>query len=105
MDEGMKRNSVAKGAVLLAIGVIVIVAAIAYVLMTPDVWDKIINIAIVIIVAIVAVVLIIIAVMAILAVPMYAYKGEQYQSDKSYDLDDVEPVKEKDSHSGDTKKD
>ena len=32
--------------------------------------------------------------MVILAVPMYVAKGEEYQTDISYSIDDVESVKE-----------
>ena len=35
-------------------------------------------------------------VMAIIAVPMYAYKGEQYQENVDYNLDDVKAVEGKD---------
>ena len=34
--------------------------------------------------------------MAIMAIPMYAYKGEQYQEGVDYNLDDVKSVEGKD---------
>ena len=50
------------------------------------------------IVAVVAVALVIIGyvAMAIMAIPMYAYKGEQYQEGVDYNLDDVKSVEGKD---------
>ena len=50
-------------------------------------------------VLLVAVALIVIGyiVMALMAIPMYAYKGEQYQEGVDYSLDDVESVEGKDS--------
>ena len=81
---------------LLAIMIVIIIAAIAYVLMQPGVLESVINI--VAIVAVVAVALVIIGyvAMAIMAIPMYAYKGEQYQEGVDYNLDDVKSVEGKD---------
>ncbi|HKM13371.1 MAG TPA: hypothetical protein VJY42_00380 [Candidatus Methanomethylophilaceae archaeon] len=87
--------------VLLGIGVIALIALVVYALMMPGVLESILNIAIIVIIAIIAVIIIIYALMAILAIPMYAYKGELYQKDVSYNLDDVKSVKEKNSEDED----
>lgn len=89
--------------VLLGIGVIALIALIVYALMTPGVLESVLNIALIVVIAIVAVIIIIYAVMAILAIPMYAYKGESYQKDVSYDLDDVKSIKEKNSEDAENK--
>ncbi len=83
--------------VLLGVGVILLIALIVYALMIPGVLESILNIAVIVVIAIVAIIIIIYAVMVILAIPMYAYKGESYQKDVSYDLNDVKSVKEKNS--------
>ncbi len=83
--------------VLLGVGVIALIALIVYALMIPGVFESVLNIAVIVVIAIVAVMIIIYAVMAILAIPMYAYKGELYQKDVSYSLDDIKSVKEKNS--------
>lgn len=87
----------AAGIALIVLMVVVIVAAIAYSLMQPGVLESVVTI--VAIVAVVAVALIVIGyiVMALMAIPMYAYKGEQYQEGVDYSLDDVESVEGKDS--------
>ena len=87
----------AAGIALIVLMVVVIVAAISYALMQPGVLESVVTI--VAIVAVVAVALIVIGyiVMALMAIPMYAYKGEQYQEGVDYSLDDVESVEGKDS--------
>lgn len=87
----------AVGIAVIVLMIIVIVAAIAYVLMQPGVLESLVTI--VAIIAVVAVALIVIGyiAMALMALPMYAYKGEQYQEGVDHSLDDVEPVKGKDS--------
>ena len=47
-------------------------------------------------IGLVAIVIIAYIVMAIIAVPTYAYKGEQYQENVDYNLDDVKAVEGKD---------
>lgn len=89
-----KRNSVWKGSLILLAGVVIIIAVAAYLILNPDILKDLLYVALIVLAAIVAVVLIVFAVMLILAVPMYAYKGEKYQDGISYDLDDVESVKE-----------
>ena len=87
----------AVGIAVIVLMIIVIVAAIAYALMQLGVLESLVTI--VAIIAVVAVALIVIGyiAMALMALPMYAYKGEQYQEGVDYSLDDVEPVNGKDS--------
>lgn len=91
-----KTGKSAVGLVVIAIMIVIIIAAITYVLMQPGVLESVISI--VTIVAVVAVALVIIGyvAMAIMAIPMYAYKGEQYQEGVDYNLDDVKSVEGKD---------
>ena len=82
---------------------VVIVAAAAAIFLIPGVLESIAMVLIVIAVAVAIIVAIIWICMIVLAIPMYAAKGETYQTDISYDLDDVESVKEtssddKDAH-------
>jgi len=97
----VKRNSTLGSALILLLLVAVIVAAIVWLALNPDILDDLLHIAIVAAVIIVAAVAIVYLVMIILAVPYYAAKGERYQTDASYDLDDVKSVKEADSEKKD----
>jgi uncharacterized membrane protein len=72
----------------------VIAAAIAALFLIPGAIDSVVWILVIIGIAIVAVVAVIFVFMVILAVPMYVAKGEEYQTDISYSVDDVESVKE-----------
>jgi hypothetical protein len=87
--------------ILLGVGIVTLIGLIVYALMIPGVLESVLNIALIVIVGIIAVIIIIYAVMAIIAIPMYAYKGESYQKDVSYDLNDVESVKERKSEDDD----
>lgn len=91
------RNSTTGSALILVLLVAIIIAIIAYVALNPEILESLLYIAIIVIVAIIVIAVIIYVVMAILAVPYYAMKGEEYQTDATYDLDDVESVKETDS--------
>ena len=80
-----------------AIGILLIVLALiacaAVLVIYPNVLENIL-VAGLIIIAAVAVIAIGVALFAgLLAVPMYAKKGEVYQTDMSYSVDDVEEVK------------
>ena len=100
MATNMKREKTWPSAmmlVLLGIGIIVLIAMIIYALTIPGVFESVLTAALIIVVAVAAAIIIIYALMAILAIPMYAYKGESYQNDISYDLKDVKSVKEKNS--------
>jgi len=85
------------GLILLAVGVIALIAVIIWVLTNPAVLAATITLVITIVVAIAIIILIIYAIMMIIAIPTYVAKGEQYQEGVDYDLKDVKPVKESSS--------
>ncbi len=85
------------GLVLVAIGVIALIALAVWALTNPDVLSTLVTLVIVIVAVIVLIAIIIVGAMFILAIPMYAAKGEQYQDGVDYSIDDVKPVKESSS--------
>lgn len=87
----------ALGLVLVAVGIIAIIAAVVWALMQPGVLEEVVNIAVIAILVIFGIVIIIYAVVALAAIPVYAMKGEQYQEGIDYNMDDVKPVKESSS--------
>ncbi|MDR1955186.1 MAG: hypothetical protein LBP82_04475 [Candidatus Methanoplasma sp.] len=91
------RNSTLGPALMLVLLVAAIAAIAVYVALNPWILENILYIVFIAALAFVVIVGVIYAAMVILAVPYYAAKGESYQTDASYDLDDVKPVKEKDS--------
>ena len=92
-----KTGKSALGLVGIAIGVILLVIAVAYALSQPGVLEPVASAAVLIVLAIVGIAITIGAVIALSAIPMYAYKGEQYQENVDYSLDDVKSVKESSS--------
>jgi membrane protein YdbS with pleckstrin-like domain len=98
-----KRKSTTLSGILLVLCGIGLVALIAFIIMTPGVLESLATLAIVIVVAIVLIALVIFFLMAVLAIPLYMYKGEKYQVDKAYGLDEVKSVKETDSDDKDDK--
>jgi len=88
----LKRTSTTKSGILIVIGIVLLVALGAYILMTPGVLDSLLTIAIVVGIVIIASVMIIYAAIAIMAIPMYMHKGEQYQDGISYGMDNVKTV-------------
>ena len=89
-----KTGKSAVGFVGIAIGIIILIVAAVYALTQPGVLETVASAAVVIILAIVGILIIVGAVVALMAIPMYAYKGEQYQENVDYNLDDVKPVRE-----------
>ena len=88
----------AAGLLLIAVGTIAVIAAVALLLFyNPDVLQNLLWILLIVIAAIVVIAIVVWIAMALLAIPMYAMRGEQYQENVDYSLDDVESVKEKDS--------
>jgi formate/nitrite transporter FocA (FNT family) len=87
----------ALGLVMLAIGVIIMIALAIWVLMNPAVLAATLTLILFIVGAIIVIGLIILGIMFILAIPMYAAKGEQYQDGVDYSINDVKPVKESSS--------
>lgn len=88
----LKRTSTTKSGILIVIGIVLLVALGAYILMTPGILDSLLTIAIVVGIVIIASVMIIYAAIAIMAIPMYMHKGEQYQDSISYGMDSVKTV-------------
>ena len=88
----LKRTSTTKSGILIVIGIVLLVALGAYILMTPGILDSLLTIAIVVGIVIIASVMIIYAAIAIMAIPMYMHKGEQYQDGISYSMDSVKTV-------------
>lgn len=88
----LKRTSTTKSGILIVIGIVLLVALGAYILMTPEILDSLLTIAIVVGIVIIASVMIIYAAIAIMAIPMYMHKGEQYQDGISYGMDSVKTV-------------
>ena len=97
----VRRNSTLGSALIILLLVAVIAAAIIWLALNPEILDDLLYIAIIAAVVIIAAIAIVYLVMIILAIPYYAAKGEGYQTDASYDLDDVKPVKEADSEKKD----
>ncbi|MBO7351461.1 MAG: hypothetical protein J6U12_00850 [Candidatus Methanomethylophilaceae archaeon] len=85
------------GLVLLAVGVIALIALIVWALTNPAILEATLTLIIFIVVAIIVIALIIAGVMFVIAIPMYVKKGEQYQEGVDYSIDDVKPVKESSS--------
>ncbi|MGE0015378.1 MAG: hypothetical protein AB7S83_04260 [Candidatus Methanomethylophilaceae archaeon] len=94
-----RRKSGPSALLLLALvaAVVALIALAVYALTFPGVLESLLMTGLVILGAAVAVIVIVYVVMLIIAVPMYAYKGESYQKDVSYDLEGVKSVKEKSS--------
>ena len=88
------RAGTGKSALMMVLVVVVIAAAIAALFLIPGALESIVWILVIIGIAIVAIAAIIFICMVVLAVPMYVAKGEEYQTDVSYSIDDVESVKE-----------
>ena len=93
----MGRNSTTGSALMILLLVIAAAAIGIFLFMNPEILADLFLVAIVIVVAIVVLVAIIYFVMALVSVPYYAVKGEEYQTGATYDLDDVQPVKETNS--------
>jgi membrane protein YdbS with pleckstrin-like domain len=99
----MKRKSTAKGIPFLLLGIAFIIAVIVFVIMNPGIRENLLYLAIIIAIVIVAAVVIALAVIMILAIPFYLFKGEQYQDGVSYDIKDVNAVRESSSEDKDKK--
>ncbi len=82
---------------VLVVAVAVLIGLAVYALTFPGVLESLVTVGLVVLGVAVAVIVIVYVVMLIIAVPMYAYKGESYQKDVSYDLKGVKSVKEKSS--------
>lgn len=80
---------------LLLIVIVAVIGIVAWVFMTyPDVLENVAYAILIIVGAILVIAVVAWVLMAVLAIPYYIKKGETYQDDMSYDLDDVKSVKE-----------
>ncbi len=94
----IKTERTTKSGLFLLLLVIVVVAVIGVVVWVFATYpDALANVAYAILIIIGAILVIAVAIwilMAVLAIPFYIKKGESYQDDVSYDIDDVKSVKE-----------
>ena len=90
----IERAGTGKSALMMVLVVAIVIAAIAALFLIPDAFENLMIVLAVIAIAIAAIVAVVFIFMVILAVPMYVAKGEEYQTDISYSIDDVESVKE-----------
>ena len=93
-----RKSSTARSAVaiiLVAVLVVAIGVALYYAFTVPGIMESVTNILAIAGVVILAVIGIIALLAAVLAVPMYAYKGERYQENVNYNLDDIQPAENK----------
>ena len=99
----LKKAGTGKSALgLLAIAAAMIVIGIVayYALSQSGVLDSLVNVLAIAAVVVIAVVVIVYVVMAVIALPMYVHKGETYQENVDYSLDDIESVGEKTDKDG-----
>ena len=89
-----KKAGTGKSALMMVLVAAIIIAAIAALFLIPSALESVMIVIAVIAIAIVAIVAVVFLCMVVLAVPMYVAKGEEYQTDISYSIDDVESVKE-----------
>lgn len=82
--------------VLVGLAFVVLAALIVYAVLNIDgLLENLALIALVVFAALAIIIVIVYLLMAVLALPYYATKGETYQVNVDYDLDDVESVKER----------
>ncbi len=87
-----KTNSTVKSAIGLLVIVLAIIAVIVFFAMNPALLSNILYVILAIVGVIIVIAIVIAVIMAISAVPIYAKKGETYQTDMSYNVDDVKAV-------------
>lgn len=92
-----KAGTAKSGLCLIAIAavIIVVIIAAAWALSQPGVLENVLYVVAIAVVAIVVIAIVAYAAYALLAIPMYMYKGEQYQENVDYNLDDVKAVEGK----------
>lgn len=79
----------------IAVLVVVVVVAAAWAMTQPGVAENVIYIAGIVLVAVVVIASVAYAAYAVIAIPMYMLKGEEYQEDTDYSIEDVRPVEDK----------
>lgn len=97
----IKRESTTRSGLfllLLVVAIVAVIGIVAWVFVTyPDILENLVYAILIIIGAIIVIGIIIWLLMMILAIPFYIKKGETYQDDVSYDMDDIKSIKETDS--------
>ena len=83
------------GLIAIAVVVVVVIIAAAWALMQPGVLENVGYILAIVLVAIIVIAIVAYAAYALIAIPMYMVKGETYQENVDYNLDDVKPVEGK----------
>lgn len=97
MSEGTNRRKAGtgrSGLVLtgIAVLIIVVIIAAAWALTQPGVAENVLYIVGIAAAAIVIIAVVAYAAYALIAIPMYMLKGEEYQENVDYSIDDVRPV-------------
>lgn len=90
-----ERKSTTWSGIGILVLVLALIAIVAFVAMNPSILESIVQIILIVIIAIIVIAVIVFLAMGLLAVPYYIKKGETHQTDVSYDIKDVKPVKEK----------
>jgi len=100
-----ERRGTGKSALLMTLLVVVLTVALIAIavafIMYPDLFESLVLTLAIVVAGIAIAMAIVYLIIAILAIPYYIVKGEEYQVDASYDLNDVKPVKEVDSEKRD----
>ena len=89
-----KRASTKKSGLMILLTIVIIAAAVAALFLIPGALESVVIVLVVILIAIAAIAVVIFVFSVLLTVPMYMAKGEEYQTDIDYSIDDVKPVKE-----------
>ncbi len=88
------RAGTGKSGLMILLIIAVIAAAIAAIFLIPGVLDGVVWVLVIIGIAILVIAAVIVIFTVVLSVPMYMAKGEEYQTDTSYSIDDVKSVGE-----------
>lgn len=92
-----KTGKSALGLIALVVVIAVAIIAAAYALTLPGVMENLLLVAAVVIIAIAVIAVVAYIAYAVLGIAYYASKGEEYQENVDYDLEDVKPVRESSS--------
>ena len=90
----VRKSRLWSGVGILAIALVLIAVA-AYVILNPEILENIIYVILIVCVVIVAILIVVALAMMLAAIPLYVKKGEVYQTNQDYSIDDVKSVKEK----------
>lgn len=85
----------ALGLIGLVVLIVAVIAVAAWALMQPGVLENVLIVVGLVLLAIVIIAIAVYAVIALSAIPLYAMKGEQYQENVDYSIEDIDPVEGK----------